>query len=106
MRALRPCLEPRCPTLTDKARCPPHSRTKEQQRYNADTRKWYYTKAWQTLRLLVLSEEPVCMECYVQPSTAVDHVVPHRGIHGLFWNRGNLQGLCATCHGRKTQRGE
>jgi 5-methylcytosine-specific restriction protein A len=104
--ALRPCLEPRCPVLTDKARCPAHSRAKEQQRYNSETRKWYSSQAWKVLRDLVLAEQPVCMVCHQQPSTVVDHIVPHRGSYVLFWDKANLQGMDVTCHGRKTQRGE
>jgi 5-methylcytosine-specific restriction protein A len=104
--ALRPCLEPRCPVLTDKARCPAHARAKEQQRYNSDTRKWYSTSAWQTLRQLVLGEQPVCADCKKAPSTEVDHIAPHRGDYAKFWNRAGLQGMCRACHGRKTQRGE
>jgi 5-methylcytosine-specific restriction protein A len=70
-----------------------------------EARKWYYTTAWQTLRALVLAEQPVCVLCHVAPSTEVDHIAPHRGHYALFFNRHNLQGLCATCHGRKTRQG-
>lgn len=101
------CLEPRCPNLgAYKGRCKVHARIQERTRYNAETRKWYYTDAWKTLRQIVLGNQPVCVECKVQPSTEVDHITPHRGNYAMFFNLSNLQGMCTTCHGRKTQRGE
>jgi 5-methylcytosine-specific restriction protein A len=34
----------------------------------------------------------------------VDHVIPHRGDRGRFFDAGNLQSLCKQCHDRKTAR--
>jgi 5-methylcytosine-specific restriction protein A len=102
----RPCATPHCPVLVPKGHCPTHSRAKEQQRYNVDARTWYHTQDWKTLRFIVLGAQPVCVDCKTGPATEVDHVIPHRGNMALFWDRQNLQGLCRTCHGRKTQRGE
>lgn len=48
----------------------------------------------------------------------MDHIVPHRlsnaldsgdatriaAAQALFWNSGNWQGLCSTCHSTKTAR--
>jgi len=58
------------------------------------------------LRADVLSGEPLCRACrevgVETIATDVDHVTPvSRG--GSFWDRSNLQPLCATCHGRKTR---
>jgi 5-methylcytosine-specific restriction protein A len=103
---LRPCATPRCPALVTKGHCPTHSRQREQQRYNVDVRKWYHTAQWKLLRNIVLGEQPVCVDCQKAPSTEVDHKVPHRGSYSLFWDRQNLQGMCGTCHRRKTARGE
>jgi 5-methylcytosine-specific restriction protein A len=102
---LHPCPRNGCPVLVQRGYCPTHAREKEQQRYNADTRKWYYTKDWKLLRQLTLAKDPVCVQCKVAPSTLVDHVVPHRGDRALFFSLGNLQGLCARCHGQKTASG-
>jgi 5-methylcytosine-specific restriction enzyme A len=104
----RPCSgSPTCPHVAVyRGRCPQHARGAERQRYNADIRKWYATNEWRILRLIVLGEEPVCMDCRTDPSIDVDHKVPHRGNRALFFDRGNLQGLCKGCHSRKTQRGE
>ena len=32
------------------------------------------------------------------PSDTVDHIKPHNGDIGLFWNEDNWQALCASCH--------
>jgi len=101
------CSTPRCPNKAEyKGRCTEHARAQERTRYNADTRKWYCTLAWQTLRQMVLADEPICMACHQEASTEVDHIIPHRGDYTMFFNQSNLQGLCATCHGQKTARGE
>jgi len=39
-----------------------------------------------------------------RPATVVDHIKPHRGDMKLFWDRGNWQPLCGSCHSRKTAR--
>lgn len=110
---LHPCAcSPTCPVLLPPglARCRPGARQQEQQRPHRDARRWYHTVAWQALRRDVLREEPCCRECLTQglsvAATQVDHIVPHRGDSGRFWDRQNLAGLCATCHARKTQQGQ
>jgi 5-methylcytosine-specific restriction enzyme A len=105
--ALRPCSEPRCPGYaTYKGRCKDHAAAQERTRYNADTRHWYSSSDWRILRLQVLHDDPICVDCKQRPSTEVDHRVPHRGNRELFFDRSNVQGMCHTCHGRKTARGE
>ena len=103
---LRPCTQAGCPALVGKGYCPTHALAKARTRYNVDTRKWYYTKAWAILREVAFARQPVCAECRTQPSTVVDHKVPHRGDRAMFYDSNNLQGLCVACHGRKTARGE
>jgi 5-methylcytosine-specific restriction protein A len=75
-----------------------------------EVRRWYHTARWRRLRQLVLSEEPLCVDCIkedrIEASTDVDHEIPHRGDEELFWSRENLHGRCHSCHSRKTQRGE
>lgn len=34
----------------------------------------------------------------------VDHIVPHRGAMGFFWDRGNWQALCRPCHDKKSAK--
>ncbi len=51
---------------------------------------------------------PFCVKCFDQgkmvEATVVDHIVPHRGEHELFWDQSNWQPLCKTCHDKKTMR--
>jgi len=53
------------------------------------------------------NEPPVMSLCdqfeRTTPATLVDHVVPHRGDATLFWDEGNWQSMCDSCHSRKTQ---
>lgn len=36
----------------------------------------------------------------VTAADTVDHIKPHRGDVGLFWDSTNLQSLCHTCHSK------
>jgi len=69
----------------------------------------YYTARWRAWRAQVLSRNPFCVDCQrlgrTTIATEIDHVVPHRGDLARFWDPTNVQGLCATCHGQKTQAG-
>lgn len=51
---------------------------------------------------------PWCEECLRHglrtPATEVDHIIPHKGDRGLFWDRKNWQSLCHRCHSIKTAR--
>ncbi|MFA6100484.1 MAG: HNH endonuclease signature motif containing protein [Patescibacteria group bacterium] len=48
----------------------------------------------------------LCIECAAcgrdRAATVVDHKEPHKGDYELFWDEDNWQGLCASCHNRKT----
>jgi 5-methylcytosine-specific restriction protein A len=35
-------------------------------------------------------------------ATDLDHIIPHKGDKDAFWVRSNWQGLCRSCHSRKT----
>lgn len=76
-----------------------------------------YTKAWAKCSKQFLStyyfcgmrpnqQAPVMSDCHRRglktPATQTDHVTPHRGDQVLFWDEGNLQALCMSCHSRKT----
>lgn len=69
-----------------------------------------YDHRWRKARAVWLAENPLCAECMrqgiVNAATDVDHIVPHRGNAEVFWQAGNLQSLCWTCHRKKTARGE
>jgi 5-methylcytosine-specific restriction protein A len=109
---LHPCAcSPTCPVLLPPgvSRCHSGAVQQEQQRPNYAFRRWYRTQQWRSVRVQVLYEEPCCQEClragHTTPATEVDHIAPHGGDLVRFFDRTNLQGLCAACHARKTRRG-
>ncbi len=69
-------------------------------------RGWIDSRAWRQARLDHLAASPLCVHCLVQghttPATDVDHRIPHRGNYALFWDHGNWQSLCKSCHSVKT----
>ena len=71
-----------------------------------DYKNLYSTAAWKRIRRLHLQHEPLCIMCEIlgklTPATIVDHVMPHRGDHNLFYN-GRLQSLCKQHHDRAKQ---
>lgn len=68
----------------------------------ADHAYLYNTKAWRVGRVAYLSAHPLCVYCqelgYLTPATVVDHIVPHKGDRGLFFDQSNWQALCKPCH--------
>ena len=75
--------------------------------------KWHYlynTQRWRNLRAKILKEQPLCNMCekrgIITPSDTVDHIKAHKGDKSLFWDRNNLQTLCASCHNAAKQRKE
>ena len=61
-----------------------------------------YGYKWQQARKGWLRKHPLCADhlkrgAYVQ-ATVVDHIVPHKGDNGLFWDTDNWQSLCEDCH--------
>lgn len=73
-------------------------------------RKWYKTADWRALRWEVLVQEHfTCRRCrriFNSPELVADHIEPHRGDRDLFFDRQNLQCLCAGCHNSDKQREE
>jgi len=41
---------------------------------------------------------------YTVVADVVDHIVPHKGDHKLFWDPSNHQALCKQCHDGHKQR--
>lgn len=72
--------------------------------------RWYGLARWQRMRATQLAAEPLCRFCldgeHVTEAMIADHVEPHRGSEALFWDPGNLQSLCASCHSRHKQAEE
>ena len=58
--------------------------------------------AWQRLRASVLAEQPLCVHCALIGRTSIADDVDHKDGNPGNNERENLQGLCHSCHSRKT----
>lgn len=63
-----------------------------------------YGRRWESARRTFLGQHALCV-CHlangrVEVAKVVDHIVPHKGDTGLFWDSGNWQALCDDCHRR------
>lgn len=101
---LRPCIEPACPALTPKTRCPEHQRQRERQRGSA-TQRGYGVKHREARRK-TLRRTPFCVRCYTtgtkeNPLTA-DHIVAK--VKGGATAEANYQTLCRDCNSAKGSR--
>ena len=111
-RPASPCTYPGgCPALVDGGgRCPKHRKqgfkVQDQQRGSSTQRG--YGSRWQRARAAYLRRHPLCVECLkeerVVAATLVDHIIPLRGVHRLFWDESNWQALCAPHHDSKRGR--
>ena len=67
-----------------------------------------YGARWQKARAGFLAKHPLCAECarggITRAASVVDHIVPHKGDQGLFWDSSNWQPLCKPHHDAKTAR--
>lgn len=63
-----------------------------------DCRKFYSTYQWQKISGLVLKDEPVCRLCGRVDRPSVDHIDGNNKNNLRY----NLQNLCLTCHGWKS----
>lgn len=106
-RAGSSCRTPGCPGIVRDGRCSkcgPRSSDYDDRRGSASERG--YDHQWRKLRLMFLRANPLCVECQrsglVVAATEVDHIVAKSRGGGDDWE--NLQGLCKSCHSRKTNR--
>ena len=84
------CWAPGCITIGCESHPRPRKLSGHRQGYGA---------AWRRRRALFLAKHPDCAHCGV-PAVDVDHIVPRR--QGGGEDERNLQGLCRSCHSRKT----
>ncbi len=96
----------RCPVLIPAGRqlCPAHQqqRDRDYNRTRPERHEFYGTQAWRRLSQQVRREQPFC-KCG-QPTTQADHIFNIRLRPDLKLVRGNVIGLCLTCHSRKTAK--
>lgn len=110
MRAMHECRKAGCKVLLPKAGwCEQHrgesTRMFESVGRRESAARRGYGRKWRDFRREWFRDQPLCVLCG-KPATELDHVIPHRGNMDLFWDEGNLQGLCKECHVKKTARGE
>lgn len=105
------CRHAGCNTLIAAAGyCAPHAHLHQLQSdaHRGSAHQRGYNKRWQKARLTFLRNNPVCTRCasagLVVVATDVDHIIPHKGDQTLFWDSGNWQSLCKSCHSKKTAR--
>ena len=69
---------------------------------------FYDSDTWKSMRRRLLSEQPLCVSCVLTdkfiPATELDHIIPLRIDFNKRLEYSNIQGLCSSCHLRKTQR--
>ena len=106
----RHCVELGCPEYaTTKSRCAAHAKARF---YRGSSTDQGYGADWRKARTAFLAICDTCIcdgdccppdGCYA-PANTVDHIIPHKGDQGLFWDRANWQPMTKTCHDRKTAR--
>lgn len=99
----KPCRFAGCPRLTEKTYCEEHQALEGNKRSAASRG---YDGRWRKARERYLKAHPLCIRCKEQgrlvKATVVDHIKPHRGDIGLFWDESNWQPMCKCCHDKKT----
>jgi 5-methylcytosine-specific restriction protein A len=99
---------PTCRVVYIGERCRQCSTSYNKRRGNSTARGYNYR--WEKARRAYLKANPLCVKCLEQGRTTaakvVDHIVPHKGDDGLFWDVDNWQALCTSCHSSDKQREE
>lgn len=64
-----------------------------------------YDRRWAKAKKRYLATHPTCVYCAqegrIRPANTVDHIVPHKGNTGMFWNVNNWAACCRRCNSRK-----
>lgn len=113
IKSPRGCAFSGCPNLTrEGVYCDEH-RALERKKYDGQrgtSSQRGYGSRWRKLRKMFLNAHPLCVDPYgihaqvgeTVPATEVDHIVAKKDGGTDEWS--NLQGLCKSCHSRKTAR--
>lgn len=131
MPCLRACSTPLCKGLTPSGKCAACKTQVSKERFQSaeETGIGFYGRKWRRARAAFLRERcqvclgisadcelchgcsfpnRFCVQCWTENqwlnmgNLEVDHIVPHQGDPGKFWNRRNWQTLCAHHHSVKT----
>lgn len=100
-----------CNTLIDVGQryCDKHKvESRQYDKYRGTSTERGYNGKWRKARNKFLKDNPLCIECLkdntIEPATVVDHIKPHKGDMGLFWDKDNWQALCKKHHDIKTAK--
>jgi 5-methylcytosine-specific restriction enzyme A len=78
------------------------TRLYDRTRRDDEARRFYQSRPWRELRLLVLARRPLCQDCerkgLVTPAVDVHHEVELRDRPDLGLVESNLTPLCKPCH--------
>lgn len=109
MAPSRPCPVPGCPGLVSEERgCSIHPGATGDGEPRPNSAKRGYGQRHRKWRRMVLARQPTCADPFgrhggrLVTATVADHIVPLR--RGGDWRLENGQGLCVSCHNRKTAR--
>ena len=106
-RAMVPCRR-RCGRLVEMGICAACAANRPALAVRESAAKRGYGAPWRKERKAHLAKHPFCVDPYsvhgevLVLATNVDHIIPHKGNYKLFHDPKNRQGLCASCHSRKT----
>ncbi len=112
------CRKPGCNRLSTSAYCEEHARKKEvevkKQQRDYDKLRGTRTERGYNNRWLKASKlfraGKVCVMCEAKGiaklSECTDHIIPHKGDDGLFWDESNWQPLCISCNTSKASSEE
>lgn len=77
-------------------------RDRETDRLRGSARERGYSVAWDKASRGFLLRHPICAACeaagLIVAAEVTDHVIPHKGDMGLFWDRSRWQGACTWHH--------
>ena len=67
-------------------------------------------RLWRKFRLASLAQNPLCVDCKqydtTTEATQVHHIVKRADDMSLAFEESNCMALCASCHSKRTNRGE
>ena len=82
---------PKCKKINNKI----YDRNKRDKESN----KFYHSVEWKKVRLIVLNNNPFCIDCG-KPADTVDHIIAIKK-GGSKLDANNLQSMCKSCHNIK-----
>ena len=80
----------------------PKQSEQDYDRRRGSARERGYSSKWDKVSVAFLRKHRVCKACeavgVLQATEVTDHIVPHKGDMGLFWDRSNWQACCRWHH--------